>query len=358
MKPTDKDKKIIIGEYGMLNASTPPEFFGNPGQDGKNIVRNFMKRFKVENIQWLINEKKEIDPMSIEFDMIGVDPAFANAVRRILISDVPSMAIEKVFIYNNTSIVQDEILSHRLGLIPLKADARLFDMKEPSDPVEDSAKKSDEELVSEAEGTAKDTIIYELKSRCKRNPTANAKSRDVKDFVDSNVYSKSIKVLKRQDQPENIGMIHDDILIAKMRPGHELDLKLYAVKGYGRDHAKFSPVATASYRLLPEVKILKPIVGEAALRLKDCFSEGVIGIKKSKTHQEAYVKNARYDACSRNVYRHEDLKESVEMSKVRDHFIFNIESVGAIPPEDLVPMALDVLVEKCDYFIDVLEQTQ
>jgi DNA-directed RNA polymerase I and III subunit RPAC1 len=40
------------------------------------------------------------------------------------------MAIEKVYIYNNTSIIQDEILSHRLGLVPLKADPRLFQMKE------------------------------------------------------------------------------------------------------------------------------------------------------------------------------------------------------------------------------------
>ena len=87
MSFTDKDKKIIIGEYGMLNASTPPEFFGDAGKDGKNIVRNFMKRFKVENIQWLLNEKKVKDPMSLEFDMIGVDPGFANAIRRILISD-------------------------------------------------------------------------------------------------------------------------------------------------------------------------------------------------------------------------------------------------------------------------------
>lgn len=42
---------------------------------------------------------------------------------------VPTMAIEKVFIYNNTSIVQDEVLAHRLGLIPIKADPRLFEFK-------------------------------------------------------------------------------------------------------------------------------------------------------------------------------------------------------------------------------------
>ena len=39
------------------------------------------------------------------------------------------MAIEKVYVYNNTSVIQDEVLAHRLGLIPLKADPRLFKYK-------------------------------------------------------------------------------------------------------------------------------------------------------------------------------------------------------------------------------------
>ena len=156
--------KILITEFSMLNTSTPPEFYGNSGKktkikvkeckikcylaeqsrhtnlikkfstyaciylgkDGKNIVANFKKRVRVENI------KQSEDLMTMEFDMIGVDAAFANSIRRIMISDVPSMAIEKVFIYNNTSIIQDEILSHRLGLVPLKADPRLFQMKPTS----------------------------------------------------------------------------------------------------------------------------------------------------------------------------------------------------------------------------------
>ena len=44
---------------------------------------------------------------------------------------VPTMAIEKVFIYNNTSIIQDEVLAHRLGLIPIKVDPRLFEYRNP-----------------------------------------------------------------------------------------------------------------------------------------------------------------------------------------------------------------------------------
>ena len=99
----DSSDKVILTEFAILNTSTPPEFFGNPGKNGKNIVSNFKKQIRVENI-------KKSDSMTMEFDMIGVDASFANAIRRILISDVPSMAIEKVFIYNNTSIIQVHML--------------------------------------------------------------------------------------------------------------------------------------------------------------------------------------------------------------------------------------------------------
>jgi DNA-directed RNA polymerase I and III subunit RPAC1 len=45
------------------------------------------------------------------------------------------------------------------------------------------------------------------------------------------------------------------------------------------------------------------------------------------------------------------------MSKVRDHFIFKIESAGAVPPADLFAQAIDVLVDKCDTFLKELEAT-
>lgn len=60
----------------------------------------------------------------IEFDLIGVDASIANAYRRIMIAEVPIMAIEKVYMMNNTSIMPDDVLAHRMGLIPIKADPR------------------------------------------------------------------------------------------------------------------------------------------------------------------------------------------------------------------------------------------
>ena len=71
-------------------------------------------------------EIQESNSLEMEFDLVGVDASIANAFRRILLSEVPTMAIETVFVFNNTSVIQDEVLSHRLGLIPIKADPGRF----------------------------------------------------------------------------------------------------------------------------------------------------------------------------------------------------------------------------------------
>ena len=66
----------------------------------------------------------------------------------------------------------------------------------------------------------------------------------------------------------------------------------------------------------------------------------------------------RIDSCSRNVYRYDDLKDSVVLEKVKDHFIFTVESVGALHPQDLVSMAWDVIIEKCDHFLGELQDSE
>ena len=140
------------------------------------------------------------------------------------------------------------------------------------------------------------------------------------------VYSKDMKWVPIENQADvfadaNIGPVHGDILLAQLRPGQELDLVMHCVKGVGKDHAKFSPVATASYRLLPEITLLEMVDGEKAERLKRCFSRGVIELEDIHGRQVAKVANSRLDTCSREVLRHDDLKNLVKLARVRDHFI-------------------------------------
>ncbi|OXA42825.1 DNA-directed RNA polymerases I and III subunit RPAC1 [Folsomia candida] len=117
-----------------------------------------LKKFKKQLEMHVIR----CDNTEMEFDIISIDPSIVNAFRRILLSEVPSMAIEKVFMYNNTSVIPDEVLAHRLGLIPLKADPRKFEYRQEGD----------------LHGTEQDTLEFELKVRCSWNPDKSAESTD------------------------------------------------------------------------------------------------------------------------------------------------------------------------------------
>merc|ERR1712227_33204 len=283
-----------------------------------------------------------------EFDMIGIDAAIANALRRILLAEVPTMAVEKVFIYNNTTVMQDEVLAHRLGLIPLKANPRMFEYRNKE----------------QTEGTSEDTLEFELKIKCTKNPNAAKDATDPDElYIDHKVTTSHMKWVPISNQAElyqedDIGPVLKDILLCKMRPGQELDVKMTAVKGLGQDHAKFSPVATASYRLLPEIVLKQDVYDDQAIRLQKCFAPGVIKLdKKSDGRKIARVANARIDTCSREVLRHDDLKDLVSLNRVRDHFIFSVESTGALSPDVLVTEALKVLMGKCQAFLQELEDS-
>merc|ERR1719260_426025 len=207
--------------------------------------------------------------------------------------------------------MQDEVLAHRLGLLPLTADPRLFTYP-PADWTPET-------------GTDKDTLEFSLVVKCTSSTDPSKK------YINEHVLTKHMQWVPRGEQRmKDPGCAEKDILINKLRPGHEMELTMYAVKGIGRDHAKFSPVSTAFYRLMPSITLLRPIRGEAALRLQKCFSPGVISLEPGNDGQKvAVVTNPRLDSCSRNVYRHEDLKGAVSLEKVKDHFIFSVESVGA-----------------------------
>ncbi|XP_054456306.1 DNA-directed RNA polymerases I and III subunit RPAC1 [Anoplopoma fimbria] len=335
--------RVILGEYDVKNVHTS-DYPGNyPGYDDTWDMQKFQKNFRIDVVH--------LDESSMEFDMVGIDAAIANAFRRILLAEVPTMAIEKVFIYNNTSIVQDEVLAHRLGLVPIKADPRLFEYK------------STGEEPAEEEGSEIDTIQLQLKIKCSRNPRASKDSADPRElYLNHMVYSRDIKWVPIGNQADVfadsvIGPVHDDILIAQLRPGQELDVVMHCVKGIGKDHAKFSPVATASYRLLPDITLLEPVEGEKAERLKRCFSRGVIDIQDVNGKKVAKVVNSRLDTCSREVLRHDDLKNTVKLGRLRDHFIFTVESTGILPPDVLVTEAIKVLMVKCQRFQNELDST-
>jgi DNA-directed RNA polymerase I and III subunit RPAC1 len=83
----------------------------------------FKEDFRID----IISEQNADGLNSIVFDVVGIDAPLANALRRIMISRVPTMALDQVTIEENTSELPDEIFAHRLGLVPLRAPASQFE---------------------------------------------------------------------------------------------------------------------------------------------------------------------------------------------------------------------------------------
>ena len=92
------------------------------------------------------------------FELIGADASFANALRRIMIAEVPTVALEFVYMWNNSGLIHDEVLSHRLGLIPLNVDPRLFD--EYGFDVDEDGNPA---------ATDRNTIVFRLNVTCGRD---------------------------------------------------------------------------------------------------------------------------------------------------------------------------------------------
>lgn len=112
-----------------------------------------------------------LDPLNCTFSLIGVDASIANAFRRILLAEVPTLAIEFVYVHNNTSLVQDEVLAQRLGLVPLKGSKEglkwLKWFKKPTEEDPEGSEPSDY-----------NTVVMKLYIECTKNTNARKAETD------------------------------------------------------------------------------------------------------------------------------------------------------------------------------------
>jgi len=151
---------------------------------------------------------------TLRFVLSDVSPAFANAIRRIILAEVPVMAIDDVMILENSSVMYDEILAHRLGLIPVTTDPT-YNLPE--------------------ECTCKSELGCE---KCRASLSLEIEASDPVEVV----YTSNLK-------PENpeVKPVSDKIPIVKLAQGQRVKLEAYARLGRGRDHAKWQPASACTY---------------------------------------------------------------------------------------------------------------
>eukprot|EP00768_Dysnectes_brevis_P006071 gnl/Dysnectes_brevis/464_a516_3378.p1 GENE.gnl/Dysnectes_brevis/464_a516_3378~~gnl/Dysnectes_brevis/464_a516_3378.p1 ORF type:complete len:373 (+),score=140.18 gnl/Dysnectes_brevis/464_a516_3378:40-1158(+) len=327
----DERRYVTLGEKYPKNSFTPtdPDAYGL-GVDALNI-EIFKRDFKLV--------PRSISDDTLTFDLHGIDAPIANALRRIMLDEVPTMAIETVVMKMNTSIIQDEVLAHRLGQIPILADPSVFEFHKP-----------------DTQYTPYNCCVFVL------DVSAPETVREG-DYPWYKVYSSDLKWVPIGDQLERfspeaggtIRPVHDDILLAKLAPGQHIHAELYVEKGLGLVHAKWSPVGTAFYSMMPRVTVRNTVPADRVRLARLCPSgvfsleQGGAAIDPDEVNLEDIedlkldVDSDRCTTCRECVLK---MPDNVTVKLDKRHFRFTVESTGCMTAPEIVTTALEVMGRK------------
>ena len=263
-----------------------------------------------------ILEKNETNLRIIVKD---ADVPLMNALRRIALSEVPSMAIDEVVMIENSSILQDEIVAHRLGMTPLKTDLESYNLPE--------------ECECKSEFGC---------SQCRVTLTLDAESKE----GTRTVYSGELV----SENPDVIP-ISDKVPLIKLAKGQKLNLEAYARLGKGKNHAKWQPVAVCAYKYFPKIEV-------PAKKCEDCQKCVDICPKKVYTMKDDKVDVRDLLACNLCMDCVEACPAEPKALKVeweKNAFIMNIESTGVLPPERILQEATKILDKQLKEFEEQLK---
>ncbi|CAF2038090.1 unnamed protein product [Brassica napus] len=282
---------------------------------------------------------RELKDDYAKFELRDTDVSMANALRRVMISEVPTVAIDLVEIEVNSSVLNDEFIAHRLGLIPLTSERAM------------SMRFSRDCDACDGDGQCEFcSVEFHLSAKCVTDQTLDVTSRDL--------YSADATVTPVDFGVDSSGVADSGeqrlgIIIVKLRRGQELKLRAIARKGIGKDHAKWSPAATVTFMYEPDIIInedmMDTLTDEEKIDLIESSPTKVFDFD-SATRQVVVVDPEAY------TYDEEVIKKAEAMGKVGlveirpkdDSFIFTVESTGAVKASQLVLNAIVLLKQKLD----------
>ena len=235
------------------------------------------------------------------FEVKNTSPAMANAIRRSSLELVPTMAIDTVEIRKNNGPLYDEMLAHRLGLLPLKTDLKAYN--EP------------QKCKCNGEGCAQCTLQLTLKTK---GPCT--------------VYAKDIK-----SQDPKVTPVHPDTPIAKLAKGQELEFIATAKMGTGTEHAKFSP-GLVWYTYKPSIKINNN--HPEFDKFKDRYPP--LAFKNGKLDASEIEKHNLFDVC-------EGInKDILDVQHDDKTMIMHVEPWGQLHPREILTTAISRINEQLD----------
>jgi len=249
-----------------------------------------------------------LDDTLARFTLAGASPAFANAFRRAMIGEVPTLAIEDVRIYDNTSAFFDEMLAHRLGLIPIKTDLSTY--------------STQENCTCGGAGCPGCTVTFTLSVE------------GPKTVLSSDLIPQDPKATP----------VYDNIPIVKLIKGQKLVVEAKAILNTGREHAKWQPTLVCGFKNYPEVSI-----SEACDACGNCVDECPRDVLAVRGKKVEVVKGKLPDCSMCKLCERACLasgigdEPAITISAEADRYIFVVESDGSLPVKEIMNRALQYI---------------
>lgn len=239
---------------------------------------------------------------NLKFQLNSINSTIANTLRRLVVNHVPTLAIENVSIVKNSSALYDEMLAHRLGLIPLKTDLKSYN------------------LVSECK------CKNEGCSQCTLNLTLKIKGPKT-------VYAEDLV-----SQDPKVEAVYKKMILTKLLENQVIELTATAILGRGKDHMKFSP-GLIFYQGLAEFNIKEIENPEKVAKSCPVNILEVSGKKVKVTDKSACI------LCNECV---EQSEQKIQITASETDFIFTLESWGQLEAKEIIITALDLYNQKLE----------
>ncbi len=258
----------------------------------------------------------------LTFVVEGLSIEIANAIRRIILTEIPAMAIDEVIILKNDSPLYDEIISHRLGMIPLKTDLKSYN------------------LPRDCSCGGFGCPLCQVSLTCEVTNTTN---------MSLEIYSGDLK----SNDPKIIP-VDPKIPIVKIDKNDKFILEAYAILGIAKEHVKWQAVSNIFYRFYPIIDFDdtkctkcpdKCIVSRMCPEKLYDFSD-----KKTPKLIDDYWKTCTLCNSCQQVCP----EGAIKVNWKDNTYIFSIESDGVLPFNILIEKIFEIFLDKIDEFTERL----
>jgi DNA-directed RNA polymerase subunit D len=267
----------------------------------------------------------ENNDIRLSFIIKGLSIEMINAIRRIILTECPVMALTEIIILKNDSPLYDEIIAHRLGLIPLKTDLEIY------------------KLPSECDCGGFGCPLCQVSLTCEITNTAN---KPITVFS-GDLVSNDPKIIP----------VDPKIPILKLDRNSKFIIEAYGNLGIAKEHVRHQAVSNVAYRYLPIIEFNEKefkneeenqlIVSLCPKILFEISSKGSLSLK------EDYWKT-----CSLCKACEENSNEKIKVSWEDESYIFTIESDGVLPFNVLIKKIFEIFNDKINEFVTKLEELE